>query len=189
MGRRSSASSAPPTSERSPRHARSRACRPPCAAMTPQLPLEMQLLLGRGLVVGRGICWQQPACTGGAVARAGGSPCIPRPPALYLHCPCSLPTASGPCAPLPIHHSVPTVAWRQALGVPGRWWWWLGTLGGGWGSFPGQQGHQVLVWDLQTPVLSHRQANWCFAKAAVPLGEVGPQCSPGDSSSPRLGQG
>lgn len=66
------------------------------AGVTCRLPLEIQPPLERALVVGHCICCQQLACAGGAGDRARDSPCISWPPALYLHCSCSLPAASGP---------------------------------------------------------------------------------------------
>lgn len=114
-------------------------------AVTSWLPLEMQLLLGRSLMVGHRICWLQPACTGEAVAGAGGLSSILWPPAFYLHHPPMLPPhgfrASCPSA----NHFRPLAAWERPWGAQ-RWWWkCLGTLGGDQGFFPSQQGHQVLV--------------------------------------------
>lgn len=155
------------------------------AAMTSQLLLEMQPLLGRGLAVGLGICWQQPACTGGAVAEAGGSPRIPRPPALYLHRPCSLPMASGPHASLPI--------------APDPWW----PGDKPWGAQlvvvvgDPRQGAGVLprparalsadVGSANTGAVA-RTSKLVFCKSGCPsFGEVRSRCSPGAPSSPRAG--
>lgn len=128
-----------PTSERSPCRTSSGACLLPRAVTTSRLPLETQPLLGRPLAVGLGICWQQSACTGGAVAGAGGSPHIPRAPALYLCCPRSLPTPSGLCAPL----LIAPYPWRTGDRPWGAWpvvvfgdpWW-------GSGFFHSRQGHR-----------------------------------------------
>lgn len=35
-----------------------------------------------------------------------------------------------------------------------------------------QERYQVLVWDLQTPVLSHGKSNWCFARVADHTGRL-----------------
>lgn len=146
------------------------------AVMTSQLPLEMQLLLGRGLAVGLSICWQQPACAGGAVAEVGGSPHIPRPPVLYLHCPCSLPTASGPCAPLPI---VPDP--QRSAGGGGR-----GPLVKGAGVLPRParalsvgcaiRKHWCCRTDKQTGVLQERLS---LSVGSGPAAPMGPPAAPG----------
>lgn len=132
----------------------------------------MQPLPGRGLAVGRGICGQQPACAGGLQPGLGA---CPRPPA---SCPLSPPPtlppdafgASCPSADC----SRPTAAW--GAGPPS------GTLGWGQGSFPGQQGRQELVWDLQTPLLAQPRAP-LFCKSPHPSREGG-RSSPGAPLAP-----
>lgn len=114
-------------------------------AVTSQLPLEMQLLLGRSLAVGRRICWLQPACTERLLLGLGACPASS---GLLLFIstthPCFLPTASEASCPS-ANHSRPLAAWDGPWSAQ-RWWWkCLGTLGGGWGSFTSQQVHQMLV--------------------------------------------
>lgn len=96
-------------------------------AVTSQLPLEMQLLLGRSLAVGRRICWLQPACTERLLLGLGACPASS---GLLLFIstthPCFLPTASEPHAPLPITPD----PWQPGMGP--------GVLSGGGGSVWGR---------------------------------------------------
>lgn len=135
------------------------------AAMTFRLPRS-------ALVVGCGIYWQQPACTAGAVARAGGSPYIPSSSALYLHHPCSLPRcvrASCPSA----DRSRPMAAWGQVLGC-------LAT-GGGLGPLVRVE---VLFWPASAPKVgicctdNHTgvlQKRLSLRRGQVPVLPMGPQ--------------
>lgn len=94
----------------------------------------------------------------GAAAGAGGLPCVPRPPALYLHHPRSLPMRSEPRAPLLI---APDPRQPGALGLR------RGPLAGGRGPFPASKGARSWCGICKHRCL-HSPVPRCFARAPIP---------------------